>query len=56
LLEAGPKSVVVVGIEPQDIQPFGLELTEKISSKIEDLVLRVMVELSNIGIQPQKKV
>lgn len=55
LLDSGPKSVVVVGIEPQDIQPFGLELTEKVSSKIEDLVLRVMAELSNVGIQPQKK-
>ncbi len=57
LLDAEPKSVVVVGIEPADIQPFGVDLTEKIAAKVDELVLRVLEELKALGVKsPQKKV
>jgi hydrogenase maturation protease len=56
LLDKGPKSVVVVGIEPEDIQPYGLELTEIVASKIEDLITRVIEELGAIGVELQEKV
>jgi len=56
LLEAEPKSVVVVGIEPADIQPFGVDLTEKIAAKVDELVLRVLDELKALGVESQKKV
>ncbi len=56
LLEAEPKSVVVVGIEPADIQPFGVDLTEKIAVKVDELVLRVLDELKALGVESQKKV
>lgn len=56
LLEAEPKSVVVVGIEPADIQPFGVDLTEKIAAKVDELVLRVLDELQALGVPSQKKV
>ena len=55
LLGNGPKSVVVIGIQPQDIQPYGLELTEKIASKIEDLIVLVLGELEKLGIASEKK-
>lgn len=56
LLDTGPKSVVVVGIEPEDIQPYGLELTETVASKVEELVARVVEELGAIDVQLQEKV
>jgi hydrogenase maturation protease len=56
LLEMGPKNVVVIGIEPADIQPFGVDLTEKIAAKVNELVLRVIDELKALGIESEKKV
>jgi hydrogenase maturation protease len=44
-LENAPKSVVVLGIEPEDIQPLGLELTETVAARMDDLVALVVKEL-----------
>ncbi len=55
LLETEPETVVVVGIEPADIQPFGLELTDAVSSKVEHLIGNVLNELRNLGVEPQKR-
>jgi len=55
LLETGPKSAVVFGIEPENIEPYGLELTSSISSKIEDLVTLVLDELKIFGVEPEKR-
>lgn len=55
LIGVGPQTVVVVGIEPEDIQPFGLELTERIGAKVEELILRVIEELRILGVNPGKK-
>jgi hydrogenase maturation protease len=49
LIGVAPKSVVVIGIEPEDIQPFGLELTETVAAKMEDLISRVLEELERLG-------
>jgi len=54
LMGMGPQSVVVVGVEPENIQPFGLELTETIGGKIEELILNVLSELRNLGVEPRK--
>jgi hydrogenase maturation protease len=56
LLDVGPKSLVVVGIEPEDIQPFGLELTDVVASRMDDLLARVVEELERLGCRPEKKV
>lgn len=57
ILEAEPKSVVVVGIEPADIQPFGVDLTEKVAAKMDELVSLVVDELKALGVEsPPKKV
>ena len=57
ILEAEPKSVVVVGIEPADIQPFGVDLTEKVAAKLDELVSLVVDELKALGVEsPPKKV
>jgi Ni,Fe-hydrogenase maturation factor len=48
--------VVVVGVEPEDIQPFGLELTETVAARVDEMILRVVDELKNLGVEPQKKV
>jgi hydrogenase maturation protease len=57
ILEEEPKSVVVVGIEPADIQPFGVDLTEKVAAKLDELVSLVVDELKALGVEYlQKKV
>ncbi|MGO9120763.1 MAG: HyaD/HybD family hydrogenase maturation endopeptidase [Desulfomonilaceae bacterium] len=56
LLEMGPRNVIVIGIEPADIEPFGVDLTEKIAAKVNELVLRVIDELKALGIESEKKV
>lgn len=55
LIDKGPKTVVVVGVEPEDISPFGLELTPRVAAKIEELIERVLDELKIFGIEPQKR-
>ncbi len=49
LLEKEPKSVVVIGIEPEDITAYGLELTPKIQSCVSELINRVLSELDRLG-------
>jgi hydrogenase maturation protease len=56
LMEVEPETVVVLGVEPADIQPFGLELTDAVSDKVEDLVGKVLHELENLGVESKKKV
>ncbi len=56
MIDVGPKSVVVVGIEPQDISPFGMELTPPVAAKVEELIERVLAELKNFGIEPEKRI
>jgi hydrogenase maturation protease len=55
LLGSGPKSVTVIGIEPENIQPYGLELTEKVAAKVDELVEKVLQELRRLDIEPQKR-
>ncbi|MFH1115948.1 MAG: HyaD/HybD family hydrogenase maturation endopeptidase [Pseudomonadota bacterium] len=55
LLETEPETVVVVGIEPADIQPFGLELTPAVACKVEHLIENVLNELRSLGVEPQKR-
>lgn len=50
LLDQAPKSVVVVGIEPQDISPYGLELTPGIEARVPELINCVIRELERLGV------
>jgi hydrogenase maturation protease len=54
-LGSEPLSVVVIGIQPADIQPYGLELTEPVAARVGELVERVVEELKSLGVSPQKK-
>ncbi len=56
LLGSEPQSVLVLGVQPADIQPYGLELTEKIAARVSDLAELVVEELKGLGVSPQKKV
>jgi hydrogenase maturation protease len=56
LVEKEPKTVVVIGVEPEDIQPYGLELTLPVAARIEDLIDRVLEELKLLGVEPKKKI
>jgi hydrogenase maturation protease len=56
MLEEGPKSVVIVGIQPADITPYGIELTPVVAAKVDELIDRVLDELKVFGIVAQKKV
>jgi len=55
LLDTGPRTVTVIGIEPADIQPFGLGLTEQVSEKLDEIVMSVVAELTSMDSPPQKK-
>lgn len=55
LTENAPKTVIVIGVEPEDITPMGLELTPVVASKTEEMISRVIKELKSHGIEPQKK-
>ncbi|MGC8603962.1 MAG: HyaD/HybD family hydrogenase maturation endopeptidase [Desulfomonilaceae bacterium] len=54
LIENGPKSVVVVGIEPLEITPLGLELSREVESRVDDMVEMVVDELKILGVTPEK--
>ncbi len=55
LLDQAPKSVVVVGIEPADITPYGIELTPVLVERMDLLVEAVLGELKVLGVVPEKK-
>lgn len=48
LLGARPEAVVL-GIEPADITPFGLELTEPVARRLPDLLGEVLKEIAAAG-------
>jgi hydrogenase maturation protease len=56
LIDVGPQSVVVIGIQPSDITPYGLELTAPIAEKVGELTGLVLRELEQLGVKPKKKV
>lgn len=55
LIDQSPQSVVVIGIEPESLTPFNLELSEPVKGKVEELIKLVLDELSTLGIEPEKK-
>lgn len=55
LIDADPKSVVVIGIQPQEIVELNTELSPAVAARVEELVDRVLGELALLGITPEKK-
>ena len=41
---------VILGIEPEDIETTGLELTPAVRDKIDDIIALVLKELDNLGV------
>jgi hydrogenase maturation protease len=56
LTEDAPKTVTVIGVEPEDIEPFGLELTPRVAAQTDEMIARVIKELNLYGIEPEKKI
>ena len=56
MIDAAPKTCVVIGVQPEDITSMGVELTDTISAKIDEIIDMVLHELKAHGIEPQKKV
>ena len=46
---------VIIGIQPEDMSDWGLELTPTIEAKIPELIGFVLKELKALGIEPTKK-
>jgi hydrogenase maturation protease len=46
----GLPPTVILGVEPQDIGPWGVELTPVVSARMEELVQMVLAELSSVGV------
>lgn len=53
ILEQRP-TTVVVGIEPEDITPWGTELTPTVMARVKDLVGKVIEEIQLAGGQAEK--
>ncbi len=53
MLEQRP-TTVVVGIEPEDITPWGTELTPTVMARVKDLVGKVIEEIQLAGGQAEK--
>ncbi len=53
--EIGPRTPrkIVLGVEPLDISPWGMELTPVIEARVNDLVDLVLAELRRLGIEYQ---
>jgi hydrogenase maturation protease len=56
MIDQAPESVVVVGIEPDEIVQMDIELSPTMVAKMDDLVALVLEELSALGVEPQKKI
>lgn len=56
LTENAPETVVVIGVEPENIEPFGLELTPRVEAQTDEMISRVIKELKFHGIEPEKKI
>jgi len=46
---------VIVGVEPEDIETLGLELTPPVQEKMDDLIAMVLRELDRLGAGYHKK-
>jgi len=46
---------VIVGVEPEDIETLGLELTPPVQEKMSDLIAMVLKELDRLGADYQEK-
>jgi hydrogenase maturation protease len=40
---------IIIGIEPEDISPWGMELTATIQARVPELCSRVLAEIVNFG-------
>jgi hydrogenase maturation protease len=54
VLDKVPKAVIL-GVEPEDIDTLGLELTSTIRSKIDPMIEMVLKELDLLGVSYQKR-
>ena len=48
LLEKSPRTVIV-GIEPEDMSPWGMELTEVVQARLSDVCSKVLEEIAAAG-------
>ncbi|MGE0085497.1 MAG: HyaD/HybD family hydrogenase maturation endopeptidase [Desulfococcaceae bacterium] len=46
---------VIFGVEPQDIETCGLEMTPAVSARTDDIISKVLEELTRMGVSYQKK-
>jgi len=46
---------VVLGVEPEDIQTYGVDLTPTLQACVDEMVGRVLNELTRLGVQGQSK-
>ncbi|MBI5815015.1 MAG: HyaD/HybD family hydrogenase maturation endopeptidase [Nitrospinae bacterium] len=50
-----PKSVVIIGVKPEDIRSYKMELTETIGPKAEEMAKMALAEIESLGFRAEKK-
>lgn len=54
-LDKVPRTIIL-GVEPEDIESYGVELTPTVHAQVEPMVTRVLQELASLGVTYRKKV
>ncbi len=50
MIDKAPKTIVVLGAEPEDIVTHSVELTPVVAARVDETVARVLVELDRLGV------
>ncbi len=56
LIGEEPQSVVVIGVEPEDITQPDLNMSNTVAAKVDELIDRVLEELQGLGVEPRRRV
>ena len=54
VLDQSPE-IVIIGVEPADIESMGIELTPMIASKVEPIIAMILKELDHLGASCRRK-
>ena len=54
-LDKVPETVMIIGVEPQDIETIGLEMTAPVQEKLEELKGMALRELDRLGAGYERK-
>ena len=55
MIDKAPKTIVVLGAEPEDIVTHSVELTPVVAERVDETVARVLQELDRLGVKYEQR-